>query len=98
MAFNKDYFQSAGGQGKRGKAPQQFTYATEDAATVIDTVGYFNSVSSILSVGDQISTTIFSDLSAKTVSGYALHIVNSITGGVVDVANASVTNTIADTD
>lgn len=101
MSFSKTNFQTAGGNSKRGQAPQVHTYKTEDAATAIDAANYFADVAKLMSVGDQIHTTIYSDLAAGTVSGFAIHIVVSVDAATnaVDTANAvlSVTS-VTDSD
>lgn len=99
MAFNKTNFQTAGGNAKRGVAPQIHTYKTEDAATAIDAANYFADVAKLMSIGDQIHTTIYSDLAGDVVSGFAIHIVNSVGSTTVDTVNAvlSVTS-VTDSD
>ena len=45
MAFDRANWSPIGGQSKRGKAPQMWSYTTTDAKTVVDGAGYFNDVS-----------------------------------------------------
>lgn len=86
MAFLKQNFSPVGANAKRGAASQLFTYRTADAEATVVASGYFNEISSILSVGDRIDIIIVDDADNPTsqtdfVQGY----VNSNTGGVVDV-------------
>ncbi len=52
MAFSSTGFNAVGGQSKAGNAPAIYTYASTDAQSVIRASGYFNSVASILKVGE----------------------------------------------
>ncbi len=94
MAFTSASFQPIGGQSKAGNAPQIWSYTTADLATDVDTSGYFNSIASLLKVGDVILRVT---TSAGAVSTAGWHVVRSISAaGVVDVADANalaVTNT-----
>jgi hypothetical protein len=83
MAFNADNLMLAAGS-KAGNAPQMWTYKTNDLGTAVDGSGYFNSVASLLKVGDLIYVHADADSSAT----FGLHIVTSNTGTVVDVTNA----------
>ena len=66
MAFTIANFQPIGGQGKRGLAPQMFSYATLDVHADVDTAGYFNSavayegVYNQLEIGDIIWVVVWS--------------------------------------
>lgn len=64
-------------------------YTTTDSAATVDTTGYFNSVYQVMNVGDWIIST------CNNVNG--LHIVASISSGVVDVLDAQIAGT-TDTD
>lgn len=94
MAFNSTNFQPIGGQAKAGNAPQMWSYTTTDSAATVDTSGYFNSVASLLKVGDLIYRVT---TSSGAVSTAGQHVVLTISAaGVVDVADANalaVTNT-----
>ena len=94
MAFNSTNFQPIGGQSKAGNAPQVWSYTTTDAAATVDSSGYFNSVASLLKVGDVILRVTTSGSSVST-AGH--HVVLTISAaGVVDVADTNaltVTNT-----
>ena len=52
MAFDRANWSPIGGQSKRGKAPQMWSYTTTDAKTVVDGAGYFNDVSGDVMGGD----------------------------------------------
>lgn len=94
MAFSATAFQPIGGQAKAGNSPQMWAYVTDDAAATVDTSGYFNSVASILKVGDLIYRVTTSSGSVST-AGW--HVVMSISAaGVVNVSDTTaltVTNT-----
>ena len=94
MAFAQAGFNPIGGQSKAGAAPQMWSYTTTDAAATVDTSGYFNSVASLLRVGDIIYRVTTSSGSVST-AGW--HVVMSISAaGVVDTSDttaATVTNT-----
>lgn len=94
MAFSATGFNAIGGQSKAGNAPQIWSYTTTDTAATIDTSGYFNSVASLLKVGDLIYRLT---TSSSAVSTAGLHIVMTVSAaGVVDVADTTamtVTNT-----
>lgn len=105
MAFDIAYFQPIGGQGKRGKAPQIFSYATLDAHTTVDGAGYFNSATAYggvynqLERGDIIYVTVWATAigTGGTVSTYGPHIVIDKADGTVDVTNVT-TGTVTDSD
>jgi hypothetical protein len=99
MAFTIANLQPIGGNGRRGVAPMHFSYATLDAAATVDTTGYFNNASSILSVGDVIHRVTWSTAigAGGTISTYGTHIVLSNAAGVVDVSDTTV-GTVTDTD
>ena len=54
-------------------------YKTPDAASTVDTTGYFNDAANMLRIGDFIL--------AKTGTKGGVFVVNANAGGVVDVAN-----------
>ena len=110
MAFNIDNLQPLGGQGKRGAAPQMWSYATADAHTTVDGSGYFNGGTSafggafsMLERGDVIFVVVWSgtvnSASAGIPSTYGPHLVldKSTTTGFIDVTNVS-TLTVTDSD
>lgn len=105
MAFDITNLQPLGGQGKRGKAPQVFTYATLDAHTTVDGAGYFNSSTAyggaynMLEIGDIIYVVVWATAigTGGTVSTYGTHIVVDKASGTLDVTNVT-TGTVTDSD
>jgi hypothetical protein len=95
MAFSTTGFQPIGGQSKAGNAPQVWSYTTTDTAATVDSSGYFNTVNSLLKVGDIIWRVT---TSSGAVSTYGTHIVMTISAaGVVDTSDATV-GTVTNTD
>lgn len=87
MAFSATGLVPVGGQSKAGNAPQIWAYLCDDSATTVDTEGYFNSVASLLKVGDLIYRVT---TSAGAVSTAGWHVVLSISAaGVVDVSDTT---------
>lgn len=86
-------------QAKRGQASTLWSYWTLDAAAAVDTTGYFNAAANTLSVGDIIERTSWTTAigAGGTISTQGRHIVNSISGGVVDVTDTTA-STVTDTD
>jgi|TARA_R110000744_G_scaffold114121_2_gene213470 hypothetical protein len=81
MAYNIDGLSPAGAQSKAGDAPQMWTYKSADAKATVAASGYFNSVSSVLKVGDLV---MIYDTATPAAS---LHIVlTNSAAGVVDVS------------
>lgn len=67
MAFDPIYLSSAGGQSKRGKAPQQFTYKTADSLATILASAYISaSYSRLFSVGDTMDVVIVDSVDSPT--------------------------------
>jgi hypothetical protein len=93
MAFSSVGFSAVGGQSKAGNAPAIYTYSSADAQTVIRVSGYFNSVSSILNVGDIIFC--YSATGGTPVMSTAYVVSNA--SGVVDITDGVVI-TATDTD
>jgi len=93
MAFSATGFNAIGGQSKSGNALSIWTYTSTDAQSVIRASGYFNSVASLLKVGDIIFC--YSATGGTPVMSTAY--VNSNTGSVVDITDG-VTVTSTDTD
>lgn len=75
---------------KAGNAPSMYLYKTSDTQATVNTQGYFDSLSSVLSVGDIIFV-YSTDSSGSLVVTY----VNSNSSGVVDVTDGT---TIGATD
>ena len=95
MAFSTTGFQPIGGQAKAGNCPQIWSYTTTDTAATVDSSGYFNTVNSILRVGDLIYRVT---TSSGAVSTAGLHVVMTISAaGVVDTSDATVL-TVTNTD
>jgi hypothetical protein len=85
MAFSATGLTLVAGS-KAGNAPQVWAYTCDDSATTVDTEGYFNSVASLLKVGDLIYRVT---TSAGAVSTAGWHVVLSNTGTVVDVSDTT---------
>jgi hypothetical protein len=80
------------GQSKRGNAPGLFLYKTADTQATVNTAGYFNSIASLLTVGDIIF------VYDSTTPSLVLTYVNAVSGaGVVDIADGT-TVSATDTD
>jgi hypothetical protein len=78
---------------KAGNAPSMHTYSTADAIGDVNTSGYFNSIASLLKVGD----VIFCYTSSGGTPAMSAVWVNSNTGTVVDVTDG-LTVTATDSD
>ena len=83
MAFSRDGWQPIGGQSKRGDAPGVWSYKSADGVATVNNSGYFNDVSTDVSVGDMI---IVFDSNTPAMS---LMVVVSNTSGVVDCSNGT---------
>jgi len=92
MAFSADGFNTHGAS-KSGNAPSMHTYSTTDAIGDVNTAGYFNSIASLLKVGD----VIFCYTSTGGTPAMSVVWVNSNTGTVVDVTDG-LTVTATDSD
>jgi hypothetical protein len=92
MAFSSTGFNTHGAS-KSGNAPSMHTYSTADAIADVNTSGYFNSIASILKVGD----VIFCYTSTGGTPAMSIVWVNSNTGTVVDVVDG-LTVTATDSD
>lgn len=79
------------GAAKAGNSPSLYSYRSTDTQATINTAGYFNSLSSILRVGDAIL------IYDATTPSLVLTYVNSNSGGVVDIADGT-TVSATDTD
>jgi hypothetical protein len=80
------------GQSKRGNAPGLFLYKTADTQATVNTAGYFNSIASLLTVGDVIF--VYDSTTPSLVITY----VNAVSAaGVVDIADGT-TISATDTD
>ena len=76
---------------KAGNAPSMYVYKSADTQATINTVGYFNDVASIVSVGDIIF--VYDTSTPSMVLTY----VNANSGTVVDIADGT-TVSATDTD
>ena len=76
---------------KAGNAPSMYLYKTADTQATVNTAGYFNSLSSMLSVGDIIF--VYDTTTPSLVLTYVL----SNASGVVDIADGT-TVSATDTD
>ena len=77
--------------GKSGNAPALYSYKSADTQATINTAGYFNSIASILKVGDVIF--IYDTTTPSLVISY----VNANDGSTVDIADGT-TVSATDTD
>lgn len=74
-------------------APTGFTlwhYATADPSSDVDTTGYFNAAAGVVKVGDF----ILGNCDTGSANPNGIFIVNSNSGGVVDVSNISAFGTL----
>lgn len=76
---------------KAGNAPSMYLYKTADTQATVNSSGYFNSISSLLNVGDIIF------VYDTTTPSLVLTYVNSNSSGVVDIADGT-TVSATDTD
>lgn len=99
MPLDMNFLSPITHQGKRGSAITIWSYQTLDATATVDTAGYFNGAADLLRVGDIIERISWTTAigAGGTISTYGRHIVNSNTGGVVDVADTTA-GTVTDTD
>lgn len=94
MAFDATNFGPIGGQARRGKQPQLWSYKTEDTAATVDTAGYFSSMYNSLEIGDLIYRCTTSSGAFSTAG---LHVVKDKASGAIDVVDATALTT-TDTD
>ena len=76
---------------KAGNAPSLYSYKSADTQATINTAGYFNTLSTLLAVGDVIF--VYDSTTPSLVITY----VNSNASGVVDIADGT-TVSATDTD
>ena len=74
---------------KAGNAPSMYLYKTSDTQATVNTSGYFNDLSSVLSVGDILF------VYDTTTPSLVLTYVNSNSSGVVDIVDGT---TVSATD
>ena len=90
MAYSSTGFTTVGAS-KAGNAPSIYAYKTTDAIAAVNTEGYFNDLSTVLSVGDLIYCVTSTGTTAVATLVYVL----SNASGVVDVTDGT---TLANTD
>ena len=90
MAYSSTGFSTIAAS-KAGNAPAMYAYKTTDAIAAVNTEGYFNDLSTILSVGDLIYCVTSTGTTAVATLVYVL----SNASGVVDVTDGT---TLANTD
>jgi hypothetical protein len=90
MAYSSTGFSTIAAS-KAGNAPAMYAYKTTDAIAAVNTEGYFNDLSTILSVGDLIYCVTSTGTTAVATLVYVL----SNASGVVDVNDGT---TLANTD
>ena len=89
MAFLIKNFSPVGANSKRGDAPSIFSYKTADTLATCQASGYFDSISSMLAIGDKILVETVDSVSATTsVTNTGELIVKSNASGVVDCYDA----------
>jgi hypothetical protein len=91
MAFSADGFATIAAS-KAGNAPSIYSYKTADTQATVNTVGYFNSIASLLKVGDIIF--VYDSTTPSLVLTYVNAVSNA---GVVDIADGT-TVSATDTD
>ena len=94
MAFDRDNFNTIGGNAKAGTTPSLYVYTTTEAHTAVDASGYFNDLNDILTVGDMIIVHGATG-GTRTVT---MHIVVSNASGVVDVGDGTTIGAVSDSD
>jgi hypothetical protein len=91
MAFSTDGFATIAAS-KAGNAPSIYSYKTADTQATVNSVNYFNSIASLLKVGDVIF------VYDSTTPSLVLTYVNAVSAaGVVDIADGT-TVSATDTD
>lgn len=90
MAYSSTGFTTVAAS-KAGNAPAIYAYKTTDAIADVNTSGYFNTLATILSVGDLIYCVTSTGTTAVATLVYVL----SNASGVVDVTDGT---TLANTD
>jgi hypothetical protein len=90
MAYSSTGFTTVAAS-KAGNAPAIYAYKTTDAIAAVNTEGYFNDLSTVLSVGDLIYCVTSTGTTAVATLVYVL----SNASGVVDVTDGT---TLAATD
>lgn len=74
--------------------PRTWTYTTTDAIATVNTAGYFNNASHLVTVGDR----IVAITSSGGTPSYDVFLVNANASGVVDVDDGTAIDGTADSD
>lgn len=74
--------------------PRMWTYTTTDAIADVNTAGYFNGASHLVTVGDRITAIT----SSGGTPSYDVFLVNANASGVVDVDDGTAIDGTSDTD
>jgi hypothetical protein len=93
MAFLADNFTTVAA-GKSGNAPSVYAYKTTDVITAVRVAGYFNSIRSLLQIGDLIYVVV---TSAGALSTASWLVVKDKSDTAVDTTDQTVI-TVTDTD
>jgi hypothetical protein len=93
MAFDRTNF-ALDSAGNNPNVPRRWTYTTTDATTDVDTAGYFNDASDLVSIGDL----IYAITSSGGTPSYDSYHVSANAAGVVDVNNSAPTDGATDSD
>lgn len=99
MAFLQKNFGLIGDSGN-SDVPRLWSYKSDDAHAVIDTVSYFDAVSGLVRVGDIIQVVVVTNLnlSNEATATYGWHLVNSVVvAGIVDISDVTI-GVVTDTD
>jgi hypothetical protein len=102
MAFLIKNFSPIGANAKRGDAPSLYSYKTTDSLATCQASGYFNDITSVLSIGDSIKVEVVDAVaSTAAVTDIGELIIKSNASSVVDTYDAisndiAVTVTMAD--
>lgn len=98
QALDLELLNPGGGASLGAKSAKIWSYRTEDTPATVDTSGYFNNASGILTVGDLIYVVQVDAAAVPTsVTAAGFHVVVSNAAGVVDVEDAEAL-TLTDTD
>jgi len=94
MAFDRTNLALSSASLNSGLGPRRWTYTTADTTATVDTAGYFDNAADLLTVGDIVEAIT----SSGGTPSYDSYLVNSNTGGVVDVANSAPLDGASDSD
>lgn len=94
MAFDRSNLALKSASMNSSVGPRRWSYVTTDLTATVDTAGYFNAADDLLTVGDIIDA--ITDTGGTP--SYDSYLVNSNSGGVVDVSDTTALDGAADTD